>query len=204
MIVTWDTIVWLDRPKTWFLFTSWLKSEHVLSVIDSKVLEWSVVGPDFILVECQIWTIIITFLSCSDPTTNIATATEKTTTLLSDLIRHEKTLLINQSHIKYGSLCFYTILIFLFISEQLYNFRITTVNDATTDRESSQSNQITCRAKAGCKLIIVLHHFDKKNTNLYVMKRQHIYFVCCTCVGLAKILHDSIITVCQVFWMTTT
>ena len=242
MIVTWDTIVWLDRPKTWFLFTSWLKSEHVLSVIDSKVLEWSVVGPDFILVECQIWTIIITFLSCSDPTTNIGwkyslhnhwgiksyiiwnlflnirkksfsnfilhniqyDSHRKTTTVLSDLIRHEKTLVINQSHIKYGSLCFYTILIFLFISEQLYNFRITTVNDATTDRESSQSNQITCRAKAGCKLIIVLHHFDKKNTNLYVMKRQHIYFVCCACVGLAKILHDSIITVCQVFWMTTT
>lgn len=97
------------------------------------------------------------------------TATEKTTTLLSDLIRHENTLMINQSHIKYCSLCFYYILIFLFISEQYYYFIITTVNDATIG-ESSPSNQIQCRTKAGCKLVIVLHHFDKKNTNLYVMK----------------------------------
>jgi hypothetical protein len=139
----------LRNQKKYLLFTAWLNSEHVSSVIDNKVLEWSVVGPDFILVECQIWMIIITFLSCSDPTTNILfitteslnhilygiyfwifvrkvslisfcitysymTATEKTTTLLSDLIRHEKTLVINQSHIKYGSLCFYATLIFLF------------------------------------------------------------------------------------------
>ena len=47
------------------------------------------------------------------------TATEKTTTVLSDLIRHEKTLVINQSHIKYGSLCFYTILIFLLFQNRI-------------------------------------------------------------------------------------
>jgi hypothetical protein len=55
--------------------------------------------------------------------------------------------------------------------------------------ESSRSDQIMCRTKAGCKLIIVLHHFDKKNTHLCVMKRQHIYFVCYACVGLTKVLH---------------
>ena len=107
------------------------------------------------------------------------TATERTTTLLSDLIRHEKTLVINQSHIKYGSLCFYTIYWSFFFSESYYNFRITTVNDATMG-ESSRSDQIMCRTKAGCKLIIVLHHFDKKNTHLCVMKRQHICSVCWT------------------------
>jgi hypothetical protein len=47
------------------------------------------------------------------------TATEKTTTVLSDLIRHEKTLVINQSHIKYGSICFYTILIFLLFQNRI-------------------------------------------------------------------------------------
>jgi hypothetical protein len=41
------------------------------------------------------------------------------TTLLSDLKRHEKTLVINQSHIKYGSLCFYTILIFLLFQNRI-------------------------------------------------------------------------------------
>ena len=55
--------------------------------------------------------------------------------------------------------------------------------------ESSHSIQITCHAKAGCKLIIVLHHFDNKNASLCVMKRQHIYFVCYEYVGLATVLH---------------
>ena len=149
----------LRNQKNDFLFTAWLNSEHVSSVIDNKVLEWSVVGPDFILVECQIWMIIITFLSCSDPTTNIGWKyslhnhrviksyiiwnlflnirkksfstfilhniqydSHRKTTLLSDLIRHEKTLVINQSHIKYGSLCFYAtlcILIFLLFQNRI-------------------------------------------------------------------------------------
>jgi hypothetical protein len=75
-----------------------------------------------------------------------------------------------------------------FISEHDYYFTITTVNDAT-DGESSHSNQIMCRTKTVCKLIIVLHYFDKKNTSLCVMKRQHIYFVCYACVVLTKVLH---------------
>ena len=87
-----------------------------------------------------------------------------------------------------------------FISEQDYYFNFTTVNDGTNG-ESSHSNQIMCRTKAGCKLIIVLHHFDKKNTRLYVMRDNTSILCVAHVLDLLRfcILPDSIITVCQVF-----